>query len=232
MIVIATNNGYSQHISKVDNQLRVRSIENILNSIESIGYLDDVLVMDTGSTNLESIEYLKSLKDNNPFSFNLMIDEFVGNYPTGAYISAFKKYKSEYYIFLQDSMSIKDPNFVQEVENRLTDNNVVCLFECKTCGYDNDQQREFVYNSIGETEYDTLIFGPVFFAKHDVLGRVFDQIKILPTTKPEESGMERAFGVLFKKNGIDVVAMEGEYDYFKMVYDQTKYVTKYHLDRQ
>jgi hypothetical protein len=234
MIVIATNNGYAERQSRGDKIIRSRFLENLLISIDKINYKGDVVVMDTGSNELNSLIYLKNLKKENPFNFNLIVDSSDYPFSTGAYLSAFRKYTSDYYIFIQDSMEIKDNDFIKDIESLLTDNNVVCLLkgDKKTYDYDNNEQKEYVYNSIGYTEYDYLIFGPVFSIKRKVFEKVIDSIKLLPRKKSEDSGMERAFGSLFKFNNIDIVAIDGEYDFDRLVYDKLRYIKKYHINRQ
>jgi hypothetical protein len=234
MIVIATNNGYAERQSRGDEITRSRFLENLLISIEKLNYEGDVVVKDTGSNDLDSINYLENLKKENPFNFNLIVDSSTHPFSTGAYLCAFRKYISDYYIFIQDSMEIKDIDFIKDVEGLLTDNNVVCLVkgDRKLYDYDNNEQREYVYSSIGHTEYDYLIFGPVFFIKRSVFEKVIDSINLLPRKKSEDSGMERAFGSLFKLNNIDIVAIDGEYDFNKMVYDKLRYIKKYHINRQ
>jgi len=231
MIVIATYNGSIKTQSRGDLIERDSLLKNLLESIESLEYKEDVLIIDTGSDHIESIEYLEYLKNKNPFSFNLIVDKSKYPYSTGAYKYAVENYKSEYYLFLQDSMVVKNKDLIKDIESKINNNNIVCWVKCNGCGFDNYEQQYFVYKSVGSIEYDKLIFGPVFSAKRKVVELIFNKIKILPSIKSEDSGMERAFGVICKMLQIDIISIDDDYDFEKMVNDKLKYITKYHINR-
>ena len=144
MIVIATNNSCVERVCRGSGIVINNFLERILNSIERIDYIGDVLVVDTGSDDLKSILYLDELKNSN-FKFNLIIDKSPNkNYSTGAYIYAFYNYVSDYYIFLQDSVEIKDINFIETVENMIIEDNVICWVKGIGLGLDNEEQGNFV----------------------------------------------------------------------------------------
>jgi hypothetical protein len=233
MIVIATNNSCVERICKGELHPRNNFLDKLLESIESIEFKGDVVVVDTGSTDYKSLEYLELLKTKK-FNFNLIVDSTTDKYSTSAYLYAVKKYKSEYYIFLQDSIVIKDKNIIIDIEEKLTENNIVCFVKGNSIQYDfdNNTQKEFIYNCIGQTEYDYLVFGPMFSIKGKTIDNIIDQIKLRPTNKNEDSGMERGFGVLFKKNNINIISIDDDYNYESMIYDRLKYITKFHVDRK
>jgi glycosyltransferase involved in cell wall biosynthesis len=231
MIVIATNNSCVERICRGENIPRKNFLDSVLTSINEINYNGEVLVVDTGSTDQESIEFLETLKEKK-FKFNLIIEKIVQNFSINAYIYAFENYDSDEYIFLQDSIKIKDDKFIDIINNTLNDNNLMCWVVCSTCGFDTEEQKQFVFNATGDIFYDKLIFGPIFFGKKNVIKKIFSQIKLRPSIKSEDSGMERGLGVLCKQNNIEIISIDGEFNFYAMVNNLYKYITKYHADRK
>lgn len=238
MIVIATNNTCVEKVCRGSNLSISNFLERLLNSIENVKYTGDVLVVDTGSDDLKTMSYLNDLKSKKiNYNFNLIVDKTPGNnYSTGAYIYAFENYISDYYIFLQDSVEIKDDRFISHIENLMTSNNAVCWVKQKGgIGIDDEEQFNFIKECIGEPHIpgrDLFIFGPIFFIKREVFSKIYDQIKIKPSLKTHDSGMERAFGTLFTRNNIDVIAIESDQMNFgAMADDHFNWLRKHHAAR-
>jgi len=231
MIVIATNNSCVERICRGENIPRKNFLDSVLKSINNIDYNGKVLVVDTGSTDAESIDFLELLKEKE-FNFNLKIDRITQSFPMNAYMYAFENYDCDEYIFIQDSIEIKNKEFIEVINNSLNENNLICWVVCSTCGFDTEEQKQFVVNATGGSVYDKLIFGPMFFGKKNIIKKLFNQIKIKPSIKSEESGMERGLGVLCKMNNIDIIPIDGEYNFYAMVNNSYKYITKYHADRK
>lgn len=212
MIVISTNNTCVERECQ-DGVKRKYFLENILNSLENINNTDDVLVIDTGTTDIESLDYIDSLRKSEKFKFKIIIDKTpYSGYDSGAIVWAVKNHVSDYYFFFHDSLEIKT-NFFEDVKNKLNNSNVGCWIEGQNCGYDNTIQSDWVFNSINTTEYNCLLFGSIFFIKRETILRIVDQIKLLPTCKNEANGMERGWPSLFSKNNISIFAIDGTYEH-------------------
>jgi hypothetical protein len=100
MIVIAT---YDQP------KLLSKLLKSLNNTID---LNEEVLVVCTDPRQTKMLNYLNKIQKLNNFNFKLLIDKvkFAG-YDTGAYIYSYKKYNRDYYIFLQDSIVINNPDW-------------------------------------------------------------------------------------------------------------------------
>lgn len=171
-------------------------LPRFLNSLEDHKKEDfDVLVVDTGTTDIESLNYLESIKT----KYKVERTPYKG-YDTGAYIYAIKGHLYDEYIFLHDSLEVLSDNFINEFRGHQKD---VCYYSNFCLGYDNEEQRLHLVNVgifNGETTHGC--FGPIFYAKRNVLEdilKTFDVDKIIPTNKIQQQGMERGWPMMFDK---------------------------------
>jgi hypothetical protein len=212
MIVIATNNGKNY-------------LPNLLNSLEDIDLLNNkILILDTGSTDKEYLSNLKSkheiIVDRTPYS----------GYDTGAYIYAYNNYIDENYLFLQDSIIIKEKSLIRDGLSILDNNTIVPLiiFDPKKNFYDNHVQMEWVNSKIGSHIYEYGIFGPMFFAKRITLDKIKNINNAIPYDKNTQQAMERGWSVFFKQNGINIVPLERyEHSNYLFDIDGYKYIKKF-----
>ena len=137
MIVIASHDRYDL-------------INNLLEQLTSINLNShDILVVDTNSTDLDFLKKFNNLPIKYP---NIKFDRL--NYDcrdSGAYIYAYKNYKRESYIFLQDSIKIINNNIILEFDNFLKENDVISPYTFNYF-YDTDYQKEWVIEGINCTE--------------------------------------------------------------------------------
>lgn len=170
MVCISTNNG-------------IKYLPELIKSLRYIPYT----IIDTGSTDPEFLEYLKTLE-------NVLYTD--GGWCLGAYKHAVENIDADWYFFMHDSMRIKNRNFLDKFKN------------CEVCGWLSfpmffDNQSQFSTMSSlypGETP-DKGIFGPIFYATKDAL----DKINIhKPTNIDDAHGMERGIAMAFNQVGVKV----------------------------
>lgn len=190
MIVISTNNGKNY-------------LNNLLESLEKINlYNQKILIVDTGSTDNE---YIKNIKYNK----NIIIDKtnYCG-YDTGAYIHAFNNYEDDFYICLQDSILIKNENFVYDILKKIKDNNVVPLLTFPPGIYDSDEQKSWLLDKIGSFHYNKGIFGPMFCINKKALELIDKKYFVIPTNKILQQAMERGWSIIFEKYNLNIEQLE------------------------
>lgn len=212
MIVIATNNGKNY-------------LQNLLNSIEDIDILNNkILILDTGSTDKEYLNNLKSrheiILDNTPYN----------GYDTGAYIYAYNNYVDENYLFLQDSIYIKDKYLIKDGLSILNEHTIVPLIVFNPINnfYDNQEQINWVQNKIGHHHYQIGIFGPMFFAKRASLDKIKNLNNLIPHNKNIQQAMERGWSVVFEQNNLNILPLE-KYQHSNHLFDIDgyKYIKKF-----
>jgi len=205
MIVIATNNGM-EHLPK------------LLDSIQKYGwYGQDVCVVDTGSTDEKFKEYLKEL--DNKLSY-LSIHNFVhivnytgnGGYDTGAYKYAYERYREQedLFIFLQDSVEIKSPNWFPAIMIKLQEGDV-CAWLTFTDWYDNQEQVDFVQKYFNEHRYEKGVFAPMFAIRTKDMDKVYEKTGIKDVqvyNKWTQQAMERGWAVAFEQAGLRLVSLD------------------------
>lgn len=153
---------------------------------------------------------------------------------TGAYVHAYRNYKAEKYIFLQDSLYIRNPNFIVEMDKMLDEHDVVPIFNI-TYEYDRsfgeeykEEQRRLCEEGIEVTslpEYG--IFGPIFGARKSALDKIPNEWFREPKTKAQGCAMERRWALMFHLTGATQktlvhVAPERWYDFWDGKHDDFK----------
>lgn len=212
MIVIATNNGKQY-------------LQNLLNSLEEVELLNNkILILDTGSTDKEYLNNLKSkhqiILDTTPYC----------GYDTGAYIYAYNNYVDDSYLFLQDSIIIKDKMLIKDGMSNLNEYTIIPLivFNPMNNFYDNYEQMEWVQNKIGHHNYRIGIFGPMFFAKRKSLDKIKNLNNFIPHNKNIQQAMERGWSVLFEQNNLNIIPLEKhQHSNYLFDIDGYKYIKKF-----
>jgi hypothetical protein len=207
MIVIATNNGKPYLLE-------------LLSDFQRIGVSDEISIIDTQSTDIESLEFLESLKIKNDFGLKINVYQTpYRGFDTGAYIYAINNLKSDKFYFMQDSIKIKSIEYFNEINKRLKVGTVVPLITFGPHLYDENEQIIFCYENFDSIEYDKGIFGPIFAITNEDVRKIDKKYLVYPTNKMLQMGMERGWSVLFKKYGFEIEPIEGAYDYMKLSND-------------
>jgi hypothetical protein len=205
MIVIATYNDISYLTNLLDS----------LNTTENLN--ENVLVVCTDYSQKEMIEYINTLPNNNDYVFNILVDvtPYKG-YDSGAYIYAFKKYVDDYYIFLQDSITIKSPEWFNYFKEKREEDSINPLLHFSMC-WDNKEQREWVENKFNSrfNVPNVGIFGPIFQVSRKSLIKM-DKLHNLSNFIPGhkvigQQGMERGWAYLATNSNIMINNIDGIY---------------------
>jgi hypothetical protein len=186
MIVIATNNGFVH-------------LKELLDSFCNIDMYDEkILIVDTISTDENHINFLNltpALYAN--LDITITKTPYRG-FDTGAYIHAYENYESELYIFLHDSIIIKNSNFVKDIKNYLEENDVVSFFCFNFVRCGDDEWKKFMKSCTGSEYYDRAIFGPMFACKKEVLSNINTKELEIPDNKNKQTAYEAIWMHLFK----------------------------------
>ena len=220
MIVIATYN---------DPQL----LTNLLDSMVGTYDLDeDILIVCTDPKQKEMLKFLETINEKYPFNILIDVTPYAG-YDTGAYIYTYKKYRNEeYFIFLQDSISIKSPEWFQAFKHKRR-NNVLTAWVVFPMCWDYMEQMQWVESKFRDLKFrpDTGIFGPMFQVSKSTLRKIdkeFNLDNFIPTRKViEQQGMERCWSYLAAHCGMEVDSIDG---YF-LNWDNKKYINKHFQKR-
>lgn len=224
MIVVTTFNGKS-HLQ------RLLSEFNNLNLGKH-----SVLIVDSGTNENESIEYLNFLKDNKKdFNFNIILDKTENpNYDSGVIHHALKYYDDNDYIFIHDSSSIKNEECLLKIENILSNNknSVVPFLLFKETDWPSEEQKEFTNNNYGVRPNEYGIFASMFSIDKETANKIDLDKLILPKNKEESRAMERCWSIIFDRHGINVIPLEGYYNHDDIINDNYKYFKKILASRQ
>ena len=208
MIVIATHD---------DTKFLRLSIKNMKNA-DLNGH--QVIFIDTNSNNKDFLEDFSLMEKKHPEFIFKRLDYTC--WDSGAYIHSYLNYKSEKYIFLQDSIEIINPNYIVELDNLLSLYDVVPHFSFEY-RYDDEEQKNWSEEGIDFTSLPELgIFGPLFAVNKSILDIIPDKWLKYPTSKNFGCGMERRWALMFKCINAYIGYLE------KDVYlDSSLYIKKY-----
>jgi hypothetical protein len=209
MIVIATHNG-------------IDFLPNLLGSLNKYGIGNHkLLVVDTQSDDLKFLEYLNEVR--NQLGVEVVTTPYAG-YDTGAYLYTYRNYSDKDYIFLQDSMTIKNKDWLQKISQR----DVTCLFTIPMI-CDNDSQYQWLNDHFPNTPCNEGIFGPIFYTTKEVLDRANEKhlLEAIPTNKSQQQGYERAWGIIFSTIKAKVNSLYGKYDHIKVINNELPDITKF-----
>ena len=219
MIVIATYNN-------------PKILTDLLDSMVGTNNLDEkVLIVCTDPKQTEMIEFLKELPGKYDFEILTDVTPFAG-YDTGAYIHAYKKYDDDYFVFLQDSITMKSPDWLNAFKaNRVP--NLITSWVVFPLGFDNMEQVEWVESKVPDLRFRPRfgIFGPMFQIEKKTLEKLDEKYKLtnyIPTNKIiEQQGMERCWAYLAAHTNIELTAIDGLF----LDWNNKKYINKHFQKR-
>lgn len=219
MIVIATYNKPELLINLLD------SMKNTINMDEKI------LVICTDPSQSEMLEFLKELPSKYEFDITTDVTPYAG-YDTGAYIYVSQNYKEDYFIFLQDSITIKSPEWLNAFKEYRRPN-VLTAWVLFPMMWDNFEQMEWVESKVEKLQIRPVIgiFGPMFQIERNTLKKIdkkYNLNKFIPTRKIiEQQGMERCWAYIAMNSGVEVTSIDG----FFLDWDNKKYINKHFQKR-
>jgi hypothetical protein len=231
MIVVATHNDVRYLNQIVDNLLNID-----LNNHE-------VLVIDTNSENPYFIEEFNQISKKTPNFIFKRLDYSCMD--SGAYIYAFQNYNSDSYIFIQDSIYIKNKNYIKIHDEKLKSFDIVACFMVNFTEFNggniDDDIREWIYGDINFTEFPKkMIFGPMFGATKEILDKIpYKSLKI-PTNYSQRLSMESRWSLIFHTLNSNIYYIEDldNHDLIKKFTSndgygfETKYIKKYFNNRR
>jgi hypothetical protein len=214
MIVVASHN----RIDLLDNMLKTLSSIDLNNN--------EVLIIDTNSDNEEYKAFFAQCAEKYPFMFDR---KDYTCWDSGAYIHAYNNYPSNKYIFLQDSITIKNPKLIPMWENFLDIYEVVPFINFGY-GYENSGQKEFSERYLPENPslpFDA-IFGPIFGVRRETLDKLPKEwLTVIPDNKMDGNGMERRWSLMFHL----INASKHYLEYTNFQKDHTIYTSKSNIDK-
>lgn len=205
MIVIATYNDVSY-------------LTNLLDSLNTTKNLNEnVLVVCTDPNQLDMIRFINKLPHNSNYNFNILVNSTpYAGYDSGAYIYAYKNYVDDYYIFLQDSITVKSPEWLNYFKEKRDENTINPLLQFSMC-WDNMEQRMWVEGKFNNQikNPNIGIFGPIFQASRKSLikmDKLHNLTKFIPNHKiTSQQGMERGWAYLAANSDVAINSIDGNY---------------------
>ena len=215
----------------------IEIINTMLSSLVNTTNLDeDILIICTDYEQISMVEHLKNLNKYSNY-FNLITDvtPYKG-YDTGAFIWAYKNYKSDYYIFLQESLVVNKNNWF-EVFKSYRDSETLNTWCTFTMGWDNEEQKINILSKINDNNYDLIghplgVFGNMFQISYESLKKIdkkYDLENFIPTSKVLGScGMERGWSYLAVNCGLKINNVDGFFSSNENDYIDKLFLKKFH----
>lgn len=128
-------------------------------------------------------------------------------YDTGAYLWAYWNVRAKNYLFMQDSCSPREANFVEQFAAKMPGEMGVVGWSSFTMEcWDSDAQKnaiEWMYGDRGKWP-EKGIFGPIFYTNRKTLVHmdVNGLLPMPPVHKQQQQAMERAWAILFHRAGV------------------------------
>jgi hypothetical protein len=172
---------------------------------ESLPKMKDraVVVVDTGA-HIDSVERLCNQYPNVAY-----LSTPYRGYDTGAYLWAYWMVSARNYLFMQDSCSPREPDFIEQFARAMPASEFGAVGWSSftmTC-WDSDAQREATAWMYGGKDWPLQgIFGPIFYTNRRTLLNM-EQKSLLPMPpvhKLQQQAMERAWAILFHASGARV----------------------------
>jgi hypothetical protein len=195
MIVVASHN-------------RIDCLDSIIKNLLNINTNNHkILIVDTGSDNINYLKYFNECKS----KYSNIIFERIENkcWHFGAFFHAYQSYKTEdKFIFLQDSLTIVNSNLILEWDSLLNEFDVV---PWANFGYwhQNEEARAYTEDDLPNSDKPTdSIFGPIFGINKSSLDKIPKEWIKPITNRVEGCAMERRLSLMFhilklKKHYID-----------------------------
>jgi len=192
LIVIPTNNGY-KHLDKL---------------LKSIHTDCPILIIDTGSTDEEHLDYVINAKCLN-VDLNLLRPEqtpFKG-YACGAKLWAYWKHPANNYLFLQDSLEVIEQDFLEQFKEKFSyAGRGAAAWTSFDFEFDPGLQEQAMRYMYGDFIPKYGIFGPIFYTSRDTLEFIDRQngLPAYPVHAHQSQGLERGWAMIFEKYGLPV----------------------------
>lgn len=156
-----------------------------------------IIFIDTYSDNEEFKTHFSLLKEQN-VNQNLMFErlDYIC-YASGAYWYTYLTYTSNHYIFLHDSNTIIDLNFLEIILEKLKEYNIVSFFDFQYDHFLNEWSGTDFEGITDITYPQRLIVGPMFATTKTTLDKIPHQWFKIPQNKTEEEGCERRWALMF-----------------------------------
>jgi hypothetical protein len=199
--------------------------------LDTINMDEKILIVCTDPKQTEMLNFLKDLPTKYSFNITTDVTPYAG-YDTGAYIYAYKKYKEEYFIFLQDSITIKSPEWLNAFKSYRKLNVITAWVLFPMC-WDNMEQCHWVENKIKRLIFRpaTGVFGPMFQVARNTLKKIDKEYNLdnfIPTNKiVEQQGMERCWAYMAANCSVEVNSIDG----FFLDWTNKKYINKHFQKR-
>jgi len=202
LLIVATNNG-KDHIKRL-----LRSMRDQGHSFKEW----PLAIVDTGSTDLETLAYLKTIADQSKGRITLHNSDY--SYDTGAYIWAYENFPEvDRFVFMHDSLEVKHAKwadaFVEAEHKQKAQASGWLLFPFF---FDNPEQQKFITDIYGVNSLVPTfgIFGPIFSIRRKYLDQLRDKgyLNVFPDTKMEAQGFERGWMIGFNNLKLKVAAVE------------------------
>lgn len=197
-------------------------LEKLLSSLNVTENLDEkVLVVSTDHRQVGFVDYLKSI-DKTKYKYDLDVDfsPLVG-YEPGAIIHAYKNHVDDYYIFLQDSLMIINPQWLNIFKSHRKKGTINAWAWFNSNLWDNNLQSNWVFSRMGGKKEDFLtpefcIFGNIFQSSRDDLDKIDEKFKLENFIENNKilcsCGMERGWAYLAKNSGVGLDFVFGKYE--------------------
>ena len=195
----------------------------------------EILVVDTNSTNKEFLNGIVNLINEYP---GIKFERKAYTcWDSGAFIHGYRNYRRARYIFLQDSIYIKNPNLIVELDAMLDVVDVAAIIDFKY-GYQDETHRGWVEEDLGDiTSWpERGIFGSMFAVRRSALDKLFPAwLNKQPLNKVQAIGMERRWSLMFHLTNASKKYMhhipDNEWDSFYNSENDKFNITKYWMNR-
>lgn len=171
---------------------------------------------------------VESIKKYTPHEKFVVVDsDGVGGYCIKSYLRGIKENPDDEYMFLHDSMLVKDDKWLDRFRDKNASFVAHSIFKII---YDNEVQRKYAQSICPDGEY--AVFGPIFYAKMSALKKIIPYMeKHPPADVIELRGWERALGNICYHEGIAINSVYGEFNYDNVTNDRIEGLKKYFLMR-
>lgn len=176
----------------------------------------------------EAKELVESIEKHTPNEKFIVVDsDGFGGYCINSYLRGYLENPDQEYIFLHDSMLVKDKEWLQRFRDKCKGG--IVAHSTFPLRYDNPEQQNFAgFVPDGEVG----VFGPIFYATAKAMEKIAPYIRDhTPVDVMQLRGWERALGNVCKHENIDIQSMYGEFNYEDVLNDRLEGLTKLFLLR-
>jgi hypothetical protein len=172
---------------------------------------EKVIVVNTKSSDPKFDPWARELCARYGVEYVMCTDDEMG-YEYGALLKALWVHPNEPdYVLIHDSLWIKSDQTISTFRSFLRPGQIVAwhFFMQEGSGWDNEEQREWLRKNFGTDQYRTGIYGQVFMVTNEDLRKMMhDMGDVWVDNKTITMGMERAWPIVARKNGIGITFLE------------------------